>query len=330
MPTMNAIHTVTVLGAGSWGTALALHLARKGLTVCLWGKSPHIEALQQQRVNAYHLPGIAFPDSLHCTADVQEALAFSQQVVVAVPSHVFRLVLQHLQPYWTDQHQLIWATKGLDPSTNQLLHQVVLDVMGPVSAMAVLSGPNFAREIALGLPAATTIACEQEKVLEQFCALFKSETLRVYGSHDVLGVQIGGAVKNVIAIAVGLCDGLNFGANARAALITRGLAEITRLGVAMGACSETFVGMAGMGDLLLTCTDNQSRNRRFGLLKAQGKATEQVFEEIGQIVEGYHNVQQVLSLAHHHQLPMPITEQVYSICYQNLDPHLGALALLRR
>ena len=322
---------ITVLGAGSWGTALALHLARKGLDVCLWsGREEQARTLQETRVNTRYLPDILFPTNLTCTANLSEALQFSAVILIVVPSHVFRDVLEKCKAHFTPQHQLIWATKGIDPVSDQLLHEVVADVLGEVDVTAVLSGPNFAREIALGLPAATTLACTNPEHQERLVQLFKSATLRVYGSSDVIGVEIGGAVKNVIAIAVGICDGLLLGANARAALITRGLAEITRLGLAMKALPETFVSMAGMGDLLLTCTDNQSRNRRFGLMVGQGREITTIFTEIGQVVEGYHNVKQVLSLANRYHVSMPITEQVYNICYQQLDPAACALALMTR
>ncbi len=322
---------ITVLGAGSWGTALALHLARKEIDVCLW--SANIEQtknMQSHRCNERYLPGIALPANVTCTIDLSIALAFSDLILVVVPSHAFRAVLKGVKPYWTMKHALIWATKGIDPETNALLDSVVTDVLGEIAITAVLSGPNFAREIAIALPAATTLACVDNQARLALCELFKSDTLRVYGTRDIIGVEIAGAVKNIIAIAVGICDGLQLGANARAALITRGLAEMTRLGLALGAEADTFVSMAGIGDLLLTCTDNQSRNRRFGLLISQHQAINEVFTAIGQVVEGYHNVQQVLVLAARYSIEMPITEQVYAICYQQLDPTACARALMQR
>lgn len=328
---LTRVKKISVLGAGSWGTALALHLARKGLEVCLWsGAESEAVRMQDSRLNTRYLPGITLPANITCTADLAKAVRFSQVVLMVVPSHAFRDVLVKVKAYWSSEHCLVWATKGVDPDHNQLLHEVVLDVLGELPISAVLSGPNFAREIALGLPAATELACAADHSREALCQLFRSETLRVYGARDVIGVEVGGAVKNVIAIAVGICDGLNLGANARAALITRGLAEMTRLGLAMGALAETFVNMAGIGDLLLTCTDNQSRNRRFGLMVGSGHKIEMIFQEIGQVVEGYHNVKQVMALAERYQVAMPITEQVANICYHHLDPSACAEALIRR
>lgn len=331
MKALTEIKRISVLGAGSWGTALAIHLARQGFEVCLWGANPAFMAdMSFTRHNARYLAEITLPDKVQCSADLAEALSFSTLVLVVVPSHVFRDVLRQVRPYWTAEHGLLWASKGVDPQANQLLHEVVTQELGAIPLMAVLSGPNFAREVALGLPAATTIACQQAEYIETLCHLFKADTLRVYASLDLIGVEVGGAVKNVVAIAVGLCDGLQLGANARAALITRGLAEITRLGLAMGGHVDTFVGMAGMGDLLLTCTDNQSRNRRFGLMVGQGESMANAFSQIGQVVEGYHNVKQVLALAQQYHVSMPITEQVYKICYENFDPRHAAAELLRR
>lgn len=331
MKALTDVRRISVLGAGSWGTALAIHLARKGLDVYLWGPNQaHMAAMSSARQNARYLADITWPTTLQCGSNLAEALRFSEIVLIVVPSHVFRDVLRQVRPYWTAAHGLIWASKGVDPQANQLLHEVAVQELGPMPLMAVLSGPNFAREVAMALPAATTIACQQAEYVDAVCQIFKAETLRVYGSLDVIGVEVGGAVKNVVAIAVGLCDGLQLGANARAALITRGLAEITRLGLAMGGLTETFVGMAGMGDLLLTCTDNQSRNRRFGLMVGQGKPMMGAFAHIGQVVEGYHNVKQVLALAQQHHVSMPITEQVYKICYENFDPRRAAAELLRR
>lgn len=328
---MIGLTRLTVLGAGSWGTALALHLARKGLDICLWSaNTQQVQQMTQSRCNTRYLPDITLPPNIMCSADLGAALDFSHVILVVVPSHAFRDVLIKLKPYWTAEHCLVWASKGIDPDGNRLLHEVVAEVLGPITVSAVLSGPNFAREIALGLPAAVTLACCQDSQRSALCQLFKSEVLRIYPSDDMVGVEIGGAVKNVIAIAVGMCDGLRLGANARAALITRGLAEITRLGLAMGASNDTFVGMAAMGDLILTCTDDQSRNRRFGLMMGQGKVPDAIFREIGQVVEGYHNVKQVLALAKRYQVDMPITEQVYNICYLQLEPKAGAAALLRR
>lgn len=325
------IQSLAILGAGSWGTALGIHFARKNIRTCLWMiNAEQAEEMQKTHCNSRYLPGITWPEALSCTSNLKDALTDADAVMIAVPSHAFVETLEKLKALSIPSLPLIWVTKGIEPHNQQLLHEVIAEQLGKDYPCAVASGPNFAREIALGLPAAITVASHNQALREKVSQLFKADNLRIYGSEDIIGVEVGGAVKNVIAIAVGICDGLQLGANARAALITRGLAEITRLGTAMGGKAETFTGMAGLGDLILTCTDNQSRNRRFGLLLGQHHTLEQAFKEIGQVVEGFHNVKQTLQLAQRYQVDMPITQKVYEVCYENLDPKQGAVALMQR
>ncbi|OFC69745.1 NAD(P)H-dependent glycerol-3-phosphate dehydrogenase [Alteromonas confluentis] len=324
--------SITVLGAGSYGTALAFCLARNGNPTLLWGREKsHMDALANDRENARYLPGAAFPDALTVESDLEKAVAASRDILIVVPSHAFKALLETLKPILQPQHRIIWATKGLEPGSGRLLRDVALDVLGNQYPLAVLSGPTFAKEMAAGLPTAISLSSTCETLVDDFARkLHCARSFRVYKNPDFIGVQLGGAVKNVIAIGAGLADGLGFGANARTALITRGLAELTRLGVKVGAQPETFMGMAGLGDLVLTCTDNQSRNRRFGLALGQGKDVETAMTEIGQVVEGYRNTEEVHVLAKKYEVEMPICEQIYAVLYHGKSPKEAALALLGR
>lgn len=324
--------SVTVLGAGSYGTALAFCLARNGIDTHLWGRdAQHIEALANDRQNTRYLPGATFPDSLLPNPNLEQVISLSRDILVVVPSHAFKAMLEQIKGLLTPEHRIVWATKGLEPGTGRLLKDVAVDVLGDNCSLAVLSGPTFAKEMAAGLPTAISLSSNDEALANDFASkLHCSKSFRVYKNPDFTGVQLGGAVKNVIAIGAGLADGLGFGANARTALITRGLAELSRLGVALGAQPETFMGMAGLGDLVLTCTDNQSRNRRFGLALGEGKSVEQAITDIGQVVEGYRNTEEVHILAERMQVEMPISEQIYQVLYQGKSPKEAALALLGR
>ncbi len=287
--------------------------------------------LAEHRENRRYLPGASLPDTLRIEADLRDAVAASRDILVVVPSHAFRLTLETIQPLLQPGQRLIWATKGLEPGTGRLLRDVAVDVLGDDYPLAVLSGPTFAKEMVAGLPTAISLSSADDTLNKEFAAkLHCARSFRVYTNPDIIGVQLGGAVKNVIAIGAGLADGLGFGANARTALITRGLAEMRRLGVALGAQPETFMGMAGLGDLVLTCTDNQSRNRRFGLALGQGKGVDTAIEEIGQVVEGYRNTDEVHILAARMQVEMPICEQIYAVLYNGKSPKEAALALLGR
>ena len=327
--------SIVVLGAGSWGTALAIQLMRHGGPVTLWGhESDHMADIALQKSNERYLPGIALPEALNIELDLEAAIKGAQDILVAVPSHAFRSVLTAIQPSIKNNSRLIWATKGLEAGSGKLLHEVAAEVLGDKLPMAVLSGPTFAREVAEGLPTAVTIASQNEGFAQDMAKRFHSETFRAYSSDDVIGVEVGGAVKNVLAIATGIADGLGFGANTRAALITRGLAEMMRLGEAlgceMGGNKETFMGLAGLGDLVLTCTDNQSRNRRFGLALGKGDNMEEALAHIDQVVEGVQTAREVFELAQREEVDMPITEQVYEVLYKGRPPRKAVHELLAR
>jgi glycerol-3-phosphate dehydrogenase (NAD(P)+) len=323
--------TIAVLGAGSWGTALAILLARNGTPTLLWARDgEQAAAMNAGRCNPRYLPDITFPAALGATADLEQALAAADDVLLAVPSHSFRATLQAIAPYMTQTTRLAWATKGLEQGSRKLLHQVAAEELGQELAPAVISGPTFAREVAAGLPTAVTVASRDAAVARFFAGRLHDTTFRAYTSDDVTGVELGGAIKNVLAIAAGIADGMGMGANTRAALITRGLAEMMRLGVALGGQPETFMGLAGLGDLVLTCTDDQSRNRRLGLALGRGTALEQARQDIRQVVEGVQTAAEVWALASEHGVDMPITEQVWRVLHQQLPVPAAVEALLAR
>ncbi|MBT0722263.1 NAD(P)H-dependent glycerol-3-phosphate dehydrogenase [Rosenbergiella collisarenosi] len=324
--------SVSVIGAGSYGTALAITLARNGYPVTLWGHNPqHIARLSEQRCNAEFLSDVPFPDNLALTSQLDEAVARSRDLLIVVPSHVFGQVLTQLKPMLRPDTRIVWATKGLEVETGRLLEDVAREILGHEIPLAVISGPTFAKELAAGMPTAIALASNNA----QFSAdlqnkLHCGKSFRVYSNSDMTGVQLGGAVKNVIAIGAGISDGMGFGANARTALITRGLAEMSRLGLALGAQANTFTGMAGLGDLVLTCTDNQSRNRRFGMLLGQGATVDSAQASISQVVEGYRNTKEVSLLAASVGVEMPIVEQIYQVLYCGKPASEAAIALLGR
>jgi glycerol-3-phosphate dehydrogenase (NAD(P)+) len=322
---------VAVLGAGSWGTALALVLARNGHDVRLWGHNPRqIALLREECCNEQYLPGVPFPKNLTPHESLADTLKGASIVVIAVPSHAFRGLIQQLPSLLAAEAGIAWATKGLELETGLPLHHIVKDILGPDTPAAVLSGPTFAGEVARGQPTAITVASESESFANDLVSLLHNPRFRAYTSTDVVGVELGGAVKNVLAIAAGIADGLGYGANARAALITRGLAELMRLGMTLGGKPETLMGLSGVGDLILTCTDNQSRNRRFGLGLGQGRPIDVVTAEIGQEIEGIPTARIVHALSQRHHVEMPITEQVYRILYEDLPPREAVGNLLVR
>jgi glycerol-3-phosphate dehydrogenase (NAD(P)+) len=310
---------IAVLGAGSWGTALAIQFARAGRPARLWGRDrTHVQAMAQERSNARYLPDVRFPDSLHLIDSLEAVVDGVNDVLLAVPSHAFRSLLTELKPLLPAAIRLCWATKGFELDSGRLPNQVAHDVLGPGRSVAVLSGPTFASEVGRGLPTAMTIASPDVDYAEKLARDLSSASFRAYTSTDITGVEVGGAVKNVLAIGAGLSDGLGFGANTRIALITRGLTEMTRLGVALGARRETFMGLAGLGDLVLTCTDNHSRNRRFGLALARGASVEAALQEIGQVVEGYQAARALRGVATREHVVMPIAEGLYGVLYEQL------------
>lgn len=313
---------IAVLGTGSWGCALALLLARNDQNVRLWGFDPQeVQEIVDTGRHDRYLPGVPFPSNIHASSDLTAVLRDVMDVLIVVPSHGFRATLQAMKPHLSAKTRIAWATKGFDPKTGQLLHQVVLDELGNTLPIAALSGPTFAKEVAVGMPTSIVVATTNDEFAGDLRERLHNPLFHVHLSTDVIGVQIGGAVKNVLAIAVGISDGLGYGANARCALITQGLAEMTRFGLALGAQQETMTGLSGLGDLILTCTDDQSRNRRFGLALAKDSTVVSHPEQaIGQVVEGARNTDEVYQWAKRLGVDMPITERVYRILHENVAP----------
>ena len=323
--------SILVIGAGSWGTALAIQFGRTGRHTLLWGRAAdHPELLAEHRENRHYLPGAMFPESLEVEPDLVAGLARARDVLVAVPSHAFRQILEAIQPHLRSDARLAWATKGFELDTGKLPHQVASEIFGSSRPLAVLSGPTFAKEVGAGLPTALTVAATDPEFARELAEDISSENFRAYTTDDIVGVEVGGAVKNVLAIGAGICDGLGYGANTRIAMINRGLVEMTRLGIALGANKDTFMGLAGMGDLVLTCTDNLSRNRRMGLALASGKDIKQAQKEIGQVVEGVLAARAVWSVSRKLNVDMPICEQIYLILYENKAPQTAVEALMGR
>lgn len=311
---MNRHCDVAVLGAGSWGTALAVLLARNGQATRLWGRDgAALARIARCRGNEKYLPGQRFPDGLEVEPSLASAAGAARAHLVAVPSHAFAEVVRSLAAIPASGGGVLWATKGIDPSSGRLLHDVASELLPAGVPLGVLSGPTFAGEVARRLPTAVTVASSDTGFARAWASRLANTRFRVYTSDDVTGVQIAGAVKNVLAIAAGIADGLGFGANTRAALIARGLSEMARLGAAAGGSSATFMGLAGLGDLVLTCTDDQSRNRRFGLALAGGLPPGDAAASVGQVVEGIETSAQVMKLAHRFGVEMPICEQVRSV-----------------
>jgi glycerol-3-phosphate dehydrogenase (NAD(P)+) len=289
-----------------------------------------LEAMVEDRENKRYLPDIAFPSNLSAYPDLEACLDSVRDILIVVPSHGLRATLTQIKPFLADDSRICWATKGFELSTGKLPHQVAAEVLGPDIPVAVLSGPTFAKEVGAGLPTAMTIASSNEEFARALAETISSETFRAYTSDDMVGVEVGAAVKNALAIGAGMSDGLGFGANTRIALINRGLVELMRLGVALGAKKETFMGLAGMGDLVLTCTDNLSRNRRMGLALAAGKTVEEAQEEIQQVVEGVKAAKAVHDVAEELGIEMPIVNQVYNILYKGVAPRDAVEALMGR
>jgi glycerol-3-phosphate dehydrogenase (NAD(P)+) len=297
----------------------------------MWGRDPErLRVMAAERGNERYLPGVVFPDTLIAFPDLANCLHGARDIVVAVPSHGLRETLTRIVPLIADDARVCWATKGFELHTGKLPHQVAADVLGGGRAMAVLSGPTFAEEVGASLPTAMTIAANDEAFAADLAVALSADNFRAYTSDDMIGVEVGGAVKNVLAIGAGISDGLGFGANSRIALITRGLVEMTRLGVALGARKETFMGLAGMGDLVLTCTDNLSRNRRTGLAIARGKTAAEAQAEIRQVVEGVKAAEAVNEVAEKLGIEMPICHQIYRILYEGAPPREAVAALMSR
>jgi glycerol-3-phosphate dehydrogenase (NAD(P)+) len=321
---------MTVIGAGSWGTALAIQLAREGHPTQLWGRDgAQLDAMRRARRNVRYLPDAEFPAALQVANDLREALETARDALIAVPSHAFRATLESIEPHLGPETRIAWATKGFEIATGLLPHQVAHQVLGARPA-AVLSGPTFAKEVGAGLPTAMTIASLDERFAKELAWSLSGPTFRAYTQTDIMGVEVGGAVKNVIAIGSGIADGMGFGANTRVALITRGLAEMMRLGVKLGAARETFMGLAGLGDLVLTCTDDQSRNRRFGMALGRGQSLSEAESGIHQVVEGLAGARAVYAVAQRLAVDMPICQEVYRVMHEGKPIRAAVQALMGR
>jgi glycerol-3-phosphate dehydrogenase (NAD(P)+) len=324
---------VAVIGAGNWGTALAKLLAEKDFSVILWAREPQVaEAIRARHENPSFLQGVQLPETLDATADLAEAVTGRDFVLFVAPSHFMREVMQQAAPHLAPDALVASAAKGIENNTLLTMSGVMAEVFPPEIAgrLVVVSGPSFAREVALKMPTAISAASRDPKAAETVQLALATDYLRVYTTNDVIGVELSGAVKNVIAIAAGISDGMGFGTNTRAALITRGLAEIARLGVKMGANLMTFAGLTGLGDLVLTCTGDLSRNRQVGLALGRGKKLKEVLAEMTMVAEGVKNAEAVYQLSQKMQVEMPITEQVYLMLYADKAPALALATLMGR
>lgn len=322
--------TVLVMGAGSWGTALALHLARNYCQVYLWSyEREHVAQMQKHQKNERFVPDCFFPANLIPCQNWSDVIKECDHILIAVPSHAFEDVLHQLAPFINHQG-ILWATKGLCHRTCRFLHEIVFDKLGPQCSAGILTGPSFAKEVAHALPTAVVIASYDYDYAYTMQQTYNAPTFRTYITDDLIGAQIGGAVKNALAIATGVSDGLGFGANARAGLITRGLAEMVRLGKAMGAQESTLMGLSGVGDLILTCTDDKSRNRRFGLAMGQGDTQQNAIQTIGQVVEGVAATSAVNQLAQSYQVTMPIVDQIHKMLYHDISAYQAFQNLMER
>ena len=318
---------IAVLGAGAWGAALAILLARNGQAVRLWDHdTARLSLMQTSRT----FLDVVLPENLDITFNLEDAIVDVTDICLVVPSHAFRPVLIRLKALVKTPLRFVWGTKGLDPETGCFLHETVYEIFSQKTPIAIISGPSFAKEVALNFPTAVSLAGNDPHFLNDLSTRFFNHYFHVYINSDFIGVQLCGVVKNVMAIAVGISDGIGFGANTRCALITRGIAEMSRLCVALGGLSETTMSLAGVGDLILTCTDNQSRNRRFGLAMGKNQSAQQALKEIGESVEGYYNAKQLHQLAQKNKVFMPIAEQVYAILYENRSAKTVLSELLDR
>ena len=327
---MKTIKNISVIGDGGWGTTLAILLSQKKYNVTLWGAFPeYTEILKSRRFNAKFLPGIKLPDDILITASLDEAVKDKDMIVLAVPSQHTRSVLAKLKAYKFSNEIFVSVTKGIENKTLKRMSEVINEILGDVQ-LVVLSGPTIAREVALKIPT-TIVASSKDMTLARTVQdVFMTDTFRVYASGDIIGTELGGALKNVIAIAAGISDGLKFGTNAKAALLTRGLVEMVRLGVAMGAKKETFYGLSGLGDLATTCISPYSRNRHFGEEIGKGIVIKDALKETEMIVEGVATTQSAYDLAKKYKVEMPITSEIYKVIYENKDPKKAVFDLMTR
>jgi glycerol-3-phosphate dehydrogenase (NAD(P)+) len=330
-PLQQATVKVAVLGAGSWGTALAALIARHGHAAVLWGRDAAvIEAIDQRHENPHYLPGIVLPDTLQATTDLAASLRDADLVLVVVPSHAFTETLHALAPLRPARAGVAWATKGFEPGSGRFLHEVAADTLGPGVPLAVVTGPSFAKEVAQGLPTALTVHGDDAGFVQQVADVLHGPGFRAYTGDDMRGAELGGAMKNVLAVATGAADGMNLGLNARTGLITRGLNEMLRLNAAIGGRPETLMGLAGLGDLVLTCTGDLSRNRRLGLALGRGQSLADAVREIGQVVESVQTADEVMRLADRHGLELPIAHNVRDVLHGDITPAEALQRLLAR
>ncbi len=319
----------TVIGDGGWGTALAMVLERNGHDVTVWGPfSEYLEEIQASGENKTYLPGVGIPPSIHWIADREAAAKDAGLVVLVVPSRFYKPVVESFKPFIPENALVVSATKGLDEQTHERMSEVAEQVLG--RPVAVLSGPSHAEEVARGIPCAVAVAATDHAMAEQIQRLFVNDTFRVYTRDDVVGVELGGALKNVIAVAAGIGDGMGFGDNSKAALMTRGLAEITRLGTALGAKPETFAGLSGIGDLMVTCMSRHSRNRGVGERLGKGETLEEIMSGMKMVAEGVWNCQAAKELADQLGVSVPITEQVNAVVHEGKDPRQAIRDLMTR
>ncbi len=324
---------VAIIGGGSWGTALAVHLAKQERPIIIFDPvEKQVGEINEKRTNSRYLPEIILPEKIKASTNLEEVISGAESVFLVVPSHVVKEIIQKVRPYLRSEQYLLSCSKGLDEESLERLSQVIIKNVPPENRtkVAVLSGPTHAEEVSRGLPSAAVVASENKETAKHFQDIIMDSHFRIYSSPDVIGVELGGAVKNIIAIAAGICDGMGFGDNTKAALITRGLSEISRLGKAEGAKPETFSGLAGLGDLVVTCASKHSRNWNFGYRIGQGKSTEQALKEINQTVEGLRTTQTVYQLAQRSRVEMPITHKVYQVLFQGLSPQKGVYDLMGR
>lgn len=322
---------IAVLGAGSWGTALATLMARNGHQVVLWGRDDKVAAaIDTQHENPRYLPGIALPDGLRATTDLAAALQGAELVLVVVPSHAFTQTLQLIAPLRPAGAGVAWATKGFEPGSGRFLHEVAEEILGADVPLAVVTGPSFAKEVALGLPTAVTVHGHDAGFAQLMAEVLHGPAFRAYTGDDMVGAELGGAMKNVLAVATGVADGMQLGLNARAGLITRGLNEMLRLAAAIGGKPETLMGLAGLGDLVLTATGDLSRNRRLGLALGRGQPIQDAIREIGQVVESMQAADEVMRQAERHDIDLPISSAVRAVLHGELTPTVGLQQLLAR
>lgn len=322
---------VAVLGAGSWGTALASLLARNGHRTVIWGRdAEQVRAINERHENTRYLPGIPLPDSLRASADLSASVRMADVVLVVTPSHAFGDTVRALAPHRCAGAGVAWATKGFEPGSGRFLHEVAAEILGGDVPLAVVTGPSFAKEVTQGLPTAVTVHSDDPTFAQTVAEALHGPAFRAYTGNDMLGAELGGAMKNVLAVATGVADGMHLGLNARAGLITRGLNEMLRLNHALGGRAETLMGLAGLGDLVLTCTGDLSRNRRLGLALGKGQSIREAVASIGQVVESIQTCDEVMRLAERFGIDLPISALVRRVLHEEITPQEGLKLLLSR